>query len=101
MQSSRLRTTRRPGFKIFEALIGDSTGSILAVWMNQSFLQDILKRDVRVILFGGVEARPQLQLVNPDYEVIDAAEGAEQATRTRRRPPTPGASSRSTKKPAR
>ena len=77
VQSSRVRTTRRPGFKIFEALIGDSSGSILAVWMNQSFLQDILKRDVRVILFGGVEARPQLQLVNPDYEVMDAAEGAE------------------------
>ena len=28
IQSSRLRTTRRPGFKIFEALIGDASGSI-------------------------------------------------------------------------
>ena len=62
IQSSRLRTTRRPGFKIFEALIGDATGSILAVWMNQSFLQDILRRDVHVVLFGDVEARPRLQL---------------------------------------
>src|SRR5438445_13492558 len=32
IQSSRLRTTRRPGFKIFEALVGDSSGSIRAVW---------------------------------------------------------------------
>ena len=71
IQSSRLRTTRRPGFKIFEALIGDPSGSIVALWMNQSFLQDILRRDVHVVLFGAVEARPGLQLMNPDYEVIE------------------------------
>src|SRR5687767_11589379 len=78
IQSSRLRTTRRPGFKIFEALIGDSSGSIVALWMNQSFLQDILRRDVHVVLFGAVEARPGLQLMNPDYEVIEPeGEGAD------------------------
>ena len=75
IQSSRLRTTRRPGFKIFEALVGDSSGSIRAVWMNQSFLQDILKPHVNVVLFGSVEARPGLQMINPDYEVIDAGDG--------------------------
>ena len=74
IQSSRLRTTRRPGFKIFEALIGDASGSVVAVWMNQSFLQDILRRDVHVVLFGAVEARPRLQLMNPDYEIIDAGD---------------------------
>jgi ATP-dependent DNA helicase RecG len=75
IQSSRLRTTRRPGFRIFEALVGDSTGSIRAVWMNQSFLQDILKPRLSVVLFGTVEARPALQLTNPDYEVIDSGDG--------------------------
>ena len=74
IQSSRLRTTRRPGFKIFEALIGDATGSVVALWMNQSFLQDILRRDAQVVLFGPVEARPGLQLMNPDYEIIDAGD---------------------------
>jgi ATP-dependent DNA helicase RecG len=74
IQSSRVRTTRRPGFKIFEALVGDESGSILAVWMNQSYLQDILRRDVQVVLFGPVEARPGRQLINPDYEVIDGTE---------------------------
>src|SRR5687768_11114694 len=78
IQSSRLRTTRRPGFKIFEALVGDATGSIVAIWMNQSFLKDILRRDVHVVLFGTVEARPGLQLMNPDYEVIGGdGEGGE------------------------
>ena len=84
IQSSRIRTTRRPGFKIFEALVGDATGSIVAVWMNQSFLKDILRRDVHVVLFGAVEARPGLQLMNPDYEVIggdaDAAETEDATT---------------------
>jgi ATP-dependent DNA helicase RecG len=75
IQSTRLRTTRRPGFRIFEALIGDATGSIVAVWMNQSFLQDVLRRDMHVVLFGSVEARPHLQVMNPDYEIIDAPEG--------------------------
>ena len=75
IQSSRLRTTRRPGFKIFEALIGDATGSVVAVWMNQSFLQDILRRDAQVVLFGPVEARPGLQLMNPDCEILDAGNG--------------------------
>jgi ATP-dependent DNA helicase RecG len=70
IQSSALRTTRRPGFKIFEALIGDASGSIVAIWMNQSFLKDILRRDVQVVLFGAVEARAGLQMINPDYEVI-------------------------------
>jgi len=82
IQSSRLRTTRRPGFRIFEALIGDASGSIVAVWMNQSFLQDILRRDVHVVLFGEVEARPRLQIANPDYEIIDAPgedDGGEEA----------------------
>src|SRR5688572_27142012 len=70
IQSSALRTTRRPGFKIFEALIGDASGSIVAIWMNQSFLKDILRREVQVVLFGAVEARAGLQMINPDYEVI-------------------------------
>jgi ATP-dependent DNA helicase RecG len=74
IQSTHLRGTRRPGFKIFEALIGDSSGSIRAVWMNQSFLQDVLRRDAHVVLFGSIEARAGLQMINPDYEVVDGAE---------------------------
>ena len=109
IQGSQLRTTRRPGFKIFEAVVGDSTGSVRAVWMNQSFLQDILRPHVNVVLFGLVEARPGLQLTNPDYEVIDADppdERRRQATkdaehRTRPRPSTRAASCRCTKRPAR
>src|SRR5881397_3597690 len=36
-----LRSTRRPGFKIFEALVADSTGPLRVIWLNQPFLRDV------------------------------------------------------------
>src|SRR5262249_23557124 len=39
--SCGLRSTRRPGFKIFEALLADASGAIRAVWLNQPFLRDV------------------------------------------------------------
>src|SRR5450631_250283 len=38
VSSCGLRSTRRPGFKIFEALVTDPSGSIRATWLNQPFL---------------------------------------------------------------
>jgi len=68
-----LRTTRRPGFKIFEAAIDDGTGSLRAVWLNQPFLRDIFVRGQHVVLFGAIEMRgsASLQVTNPQYEVLD------------------------------
>src|SRR6266404_5088554 len=37
--SCGLRLTRRPGFKIFEALMSDDSGAIRATWLNQPFLR--------------------------------------------------------------
>ena len=72
-----LRSTRRPGFKIFEAAIDDGTGSLRAVWLNQPFLRDILMRGQRVVLYGLVEMRgsASLQITNPQYEILDDEEG--------------------------
>ena len=50
-----LRSTRRPGFKIFEASIDDGSRSIRAVWLNQPFLRDILARGQHLVLYGAVE----------------------------------------------
>ncbi|MBI2834615.1 MAG: DEAD/DEAH box helicase, partial [Acidobacteria bacterium] len=71
--SAGLRSTRRPGFKIFEAVVRDSSGaSMRAVWLNQPFLRDVLQRHQRVVLFGSVELRGTggLQLTNPQYEIL-------------------------------
>lgn len=75
--SCGLRLTRRPGFKIFEALIKDDTASVRAVWLNQPFLADVLTRHQRVVLFGTVtDGRSGgLQLTNPQYEILRRAKG--------------------------
>jgi len=72
-----LRSTRRPGFKIFEAAIDDGSGSLRAVWLNQPFLQTIFARGQRVVLYGPIEMRGSvsLQLTNPQYEILDDEDG--------------------------
>ena len=73
-----LRSTRRPGFKIFEAAIEDGSGrSLRAVWLNQPFLREILMRGQRLVLYGPVEMRgaASLQITNPQYEILDDEEG--------------------------
>jgi ATP-dependent DNA helicase RecG len=68
-----LRSTRRPGFKIFEAVVDDGSGSIRVVWLNQAFLRDVFVRGQQVVLFGPIETRGHggLQLMNPQYEILD------------------------------
>jgi ATP-dependent DNA helicase RecG len=74
-----LRTTRRPGFKIFEAIVSDESGSILVNWLNQPYLRDVFKAGQHVVLYGAAEMRGHggLQLTNPDHEVLDDEEGGE------------------------
>jgi len=75
--SCGLRSTRRPGFKIFEALIADESGAIRAIWLNQPFLRDVFAARQRVVFYGEVEARSGagLQLTNPQYEILEDEDG--------------------------
>src|SRR3989441_3621220 len=75
--SCHLRSTRRPGFKIFDAAIDDGTGSIFVSWLNQPFLRDVFARGQHVVLFGAVEMRGGggVQLTNPQYEILDDEDG--------------------------
>ncbi len=77
IRSCGLRSTRRPGFKIFEALITDTSGSIRATWLNQPFLRDVFISGQQVVFFGPAEMRSYggLQLTNPQYEILDDEEG--------------------------
>jgi ATP-dependent DNA helicase RecG len=74
---SGLRTTRRPGFKIFEVLVSDESGSLRVTWLNQPFLRDVFSPGQHVVLFGPVEMRGHggLQLTNPQYELLDEDDG--------------------------
>jgi len=71
--SSGVRPTRRPGFRLFEAIVRDATGGITkAVFPNQAFLKDVFVPQQRVVLYGPLEYRPSggLQFTNPEYELI-------------------------------
>ena len=75
--SCGLRSTRRPGFKIFDAVVDDGTASIRVSWLNQAFLKDVFAVGQNVVLFGPVEMRGSggLQLTNPQYEILDDEDG--------------------------
>jgi ATP-dependent DNA helicase RecG len=71
IKSAHLALTRRRGFKIFHAVLGDSSGSIRCSWMNQAFLADILKPHLSVVIFGDVKFDSTgLHFLNPEYELV-------------------------------
>src|SRR5688500_8457285 len=67
-----LAHTRRPGFKLFSALIQDESGQIQAVWPNQAFLKDVIKSKQKIVLFGKVEVWGSrgLQITDPEFEIV-------------------------------
>ncbi len=67
-----LAHTRRPGFKLFSALVQDESGQIQAVWPNQAFLKDVIRSKQRVVLFGKVEiwGSRGLQITDPEFEIV-------------------------------
>jgi ATP-dependent DNA helicase RecG len=71
IKSSNLAVTRRRGFKIFHAVVGDSSGAIRCTWMNQAFLADILRAHLQVVIFGDVKLDSTgLHFMNPEYELV-------------------------------
>jgi ATP-dependent DNA helicase RecG len=75
--SCGLRSTRRPGFKIFEALVSDPSGALRLTWLNQPYLRDIFAAGQHVVVYGLVEMKGTggLQITNPQYEIVDDEEG--------------------------
>ena len=70
--SCGLRTTRRPGFRIFEMLVQDASGRVRVAFLNQAFLKDVFAARQQVVLHGPVDRRPTggLQITNPDHEIV-------------------------------
>ena len=80
-----LAHTRRPGFRLFSALVQDESGQIQAVWPNQAFLKDVIKSRQRIVLFGKVEVWGSrgLQITDPEFEIIkDQSEPGTQCGRS-------------------
>ena len=68
-----LSTTRRPGFRLFTALVQDATGQVKVVWPNQAFLKDVIRSKQRIVLFGKVEiwGSRGLQITDPEFEIVN------------------------------
>ena len=71
IKNAHLATTRRRGFKIFHAVVGDASGAVRCTWMNQAFLQDILHPHLHVVIFGDVKLDSSgLHFMNPEFELV-------------------------------
>jgi ATP-dependent DNA helicase RecG len=72
--SAGLTPTRRPGFRLFSALIQDASGQVQAVWPNQAFLRDVVRPHQHIVLFGKAEVwgTRGLQITDPEFEILPA-----------------------------
>jgi ATP-dependent DNA helicase RecG len=71
IRSAHLAVTRRRGFRIFHAVVADASGAIRCTWMNQAFLQDILRPHLSIVIFGDVKLDSTgLHFMNPEYELM-------------------------------
>jgi ATP-dependent DNA helicase RecG len=74
--TSGLRGTRRPGVRIFEALLRDESGTVRLSWFNSAYLKDQIRPRTRMVVYGTFERNQWtgLQITNPQFEVIDSDE---------------------------
>src|SRR3989338_7320070 len=62
---------------LLEVEIDDKTGRMTCVWFNQPFLANYFKEDTFVVCHGKVDLyKNRLQMVSPEYEVIDEQDNA-------------------------
>src|SRR3984885_4710556 len=77
--SGLLRTRRMP---IFELTAGQGRARLKCIWFNAPYLRDRFKPGQILALYGKVEQEPKgsgLQLLQPDFEIIGEATGAQPA----------------------
>jgi ATP-dependent DNA helicase RecG len=69
---ANVRSRRRPYLQV---LIGDDSGQLRCVWFNgASYVQKIFHPGDMVALSGKVEFYKGLQLVHPDYDILESEE---------------------------
>jgi len=57
---------------VLEVILDDQTGRISCTWFNQPYLENYFQKGKTVICYGKVdEYRNNLQMISPEYEIID------------------------------
>jgi len=65
----------RRGLVVVKAALIDDSGIAYAVWFNQSYLKQQLRRGMRALFFGKVERRGgEIRLQSPEFEPVEAGE---------------------------
>lgn len=65
-----VRTRRRPYFQL---LVGDDSGQLRCVWFNGAkYIQKVFKPGDAVAMSGRVEFYSGLQLIHPDYDILES-----------------------------
>ena len=74
--TSGLRGTRRPGVRIFEALLRDASGTVRLSWFNSAYLKDQIHAGTEMVVYGTFERNQWtgLQITNPQFEIVDGDE---------------------------
>ena len=63
--------THKKGLILTQAIISDKSGSVKAIWFNQPFLKNVLKKDTYLLLAGKLTiGKNESYLQNPIYEKI-------------------------------
>lgn len=90
VQSAHLSVTSRRRFQIFEAVVGDDSGSVRVRWFNQPYLKKVIKTGCPIILTGKLRFNRfrgrGLDLENPIFEMGE--EGGYEGLHTGRIVPT-------------
>jgi len=74
--SGLFRTRRMP---IFQLTVGQARNRLKCIWFNGAYLKDKFQPGQMVALYGKVEInRGELQLVNPEFEILGEEEQADQ-----------------------
>jgi len=69
--------------KIFEALLDDSTGHLFLVWFaGHNYLKNLIKKGVVLSVTGEVRFFNALQMVHPEYEILEEAEDIDRLLHT-------------------
>ena len=65
----------RKNLTLIKARVRDDTGEAIAIWFNQTYLKNILKRGVKLYLYGNISRKyGRIEIQNPDYEIADGDE---------------------------
>ncbi|MDD5644356.1 MAG: ATP-dependent DNA helicase RecG [bacterium] len=62
----------RGGKEIANVAFSDETGIICGIWFNQPYIKNVFEENREVIISGRASKYGKLQLINPEYEILDS-----------------------------